>query len=191
MTITVGGKKRQDEVDDVQSSRKRDAIIIIPGLLHEPGRALRVSSEKIAAALDRQARTGKATFLLKEGKEEQYQGNTTPATTIIRKDETGETPLIDMYEMSYEHTLTGRFKGRKPLLQTISVSYSLARTAPRLIYALGKRSKTPREKLRILTASVILALLIAYILVRREGGSIRRGSSTNWARRETQRGWRG
>lgn len=150
------------------SVSNRDAVIFIPGLRHEPGEVIREVSQAIGAALDKQARTDAATFLLKkEGKTEDYHEHKAAMATIARKDREGEqeTPLLDIYEMSYKRTLTKEIENRKPIVQALLIGWLLILDSPRAFKAFRKRGKTFSEKLQVVYAGGIVTLIVSYMLI--------------------------
>src|SRR5262245_58741402 len=98
----IGGEPQQPQLP-------LEAAIVIPGLSSGlVNQSIDVIGHKIARAMDRRAKTSGAEFFLKEGKDEDYgEDCKTRMLRIVRKDETGERPVLDLYEMSYSHRLFG------------------------------------------------------------------------------------
>lgn len=143
----------------------RDAIILIPGLLHEPGDMIKAAGEKIRAALDTQASTPKARFLLRESKTENYPGSTTHVQTIERQVDSRTTFSIDLYELSYEDTLIKKYKDRKPIVQALSLGWLLGSQVTKIKQFYKTPAKTTRQKWQIIWASCSLALLVIYMVI--------------------------
>jgi len=148
------------------STVKRDAIIFMPGLFRgQVNQSIDNVCRRIAAALNRQAVTGKAAFVLSEGKDEDYEGNKTRMITISRKDGQQETAAIDVYEMNYEQSLTGQYKKRSAILQSLAIGALLASNFGKLLGAIKKPSKSFSQKWHVLYAGFLFMVLAAYMIV--------------------------
>jgi pimeloyl-ACP methyl ester carboxylesterase len=145
---------------------ERDAIIYIPGLFHEPGESVNVVGRNIAAALDSKS-PPEFKYTLSPGKDEYYGygERATRTVTIARKSAAQETPLIDIYELSYGHTLTDGYEKSKPIAQAFSILLSLLWNLPRLVRAIRMPSKDFTQKLQVAYAGLITLLLGAYMVL--------------------------
>jgi hypothetical protein len=144
-----------------------DAAILIPGLRHsEVEQSIDLIGLKIARAMDRNAKTARAEFLLKEGKDEDYGGGCkTRMLRIVRKDDTGEKPVLDLYEMSYSHLLLDGAANESLIKRISRLGLSLLSNAPRLVSSLMKPGKTREQKMQMALATLILLVLVLYMVV--------------------------
>ena len=145
---------------------ERDAIIYVPGLFHEPGESVNTVGRNIAAALDT-ASPPEYRFTISPGKDEHYgyAERATRTVTITREVDAQKTPLFDLYELSYGHTLTGGYEKKKPIVQALLILVSLLWNLPRLVVAIRMRSKGFSQKLQVAYAGFITLLLGAYMVM--------------------------
>jgi hypothetical protein len=93
----------------------RQAIIYVPGLFHESEESIETVSRNIAASLDR-AVESPCKFNLSPTEKVDYDGDTgytARKVTIAKEQAKEETPLIDVYEIEYGHTLIDKFENRR------------------------------------------------------------------------------
>jgi hypothetical protein len=152
------------------SNHSRDAIIYIPSIdSQSPKESLEIIAQKIATALDKNARTIEAqfTFKLEEHFENYGQSLSTKVCTIFRKDQEQEIPVIDVYEMSYHKNITKHFENQNFLVKCLLVGATIFKNLPKFITALFTpgTGKTLPEKIQIIYAISILFLLFVYIIL--------------------------
>lgn len=142
----------------------RDAIIFIPGLSSGlVDQSVDAISRRIRSALDRNAQTGKARFVLQEGQDEDYsEDRKTRLRTILRRDASGDTPLVDIYELKYAETLTKTLAESSPLGQIVSLGRVLAGDFVKLLASVRRRGKSLRQKLQLWWLSFIMLLVTLY-----------------------------
>lgn len=148
-------------------AKPRDAIIFIPGLGSAfVNQSIDSVGNRILNALDRNARSGDAKFLLGEGKEEDYAlGNyKTNRRTITRRDAFGETPLVDIYELRYTDTLTRSLSEKSPLAQFLSVSRVLISHGPRVIKSFRRGAKSLSHQLQMWWVAIMMIMVGIYLL---------------------------
>lgn len=152
------------------ANEQRDAYIYIPGLTNLPHQELDVIAQKIAAALDKNAQTVEAKFNFKiEEKYEEYgQKLRTKICTIFRKDSDKETPIIDIYEMSYSHKFTKRYREQNLFTRSFFVGTTILANIPRGVRGLlsfKASGKNLKEKLQIYYSLMLLFLLFVYMIL--------------------------
>ena len=142
----------------------RDAIIFIPGLSSGlVDQSVDAISRRIRSALARNAQTGKARFVLQEGQDEDYsEDRRTRLRTILRRDASGDAPLVDIYELKYAETLTKALAESSPLGQIVSLGRVLAGDFIKLLASVRRRGKSLQQKLQLWWLSLIMLLVTLY-----------------------------
>jgi hypothetical protein len=148
----------------------RDAIIYIPSIdSQSPKESLDIIAQKIATALDKNAKTieAKFTFKLEEHFENYGQALSTKVCTIFRKDQEQEIPVIDVYEMSYHKNITQWFDKQNFFVKCFLVGATILKGLPKFVAALfiTKTGKTLPEKIQLIYGISILFLLFIYIIL--------------------------
>jgi hypothetical protein len=144
----------------------RDAIIFVPGLMHNPETtSIDIIALRMAHALNRQAHTRSASFLVSEGREEDYDGGKTRTVTVSRKDGDQETPLFDLYGFDYRQSLIGPHEKKRPIFQALSIGWLLVRNFGTLMAAVRRRSKSGAQKVQTMLAVALFLLLMVYMFV--------------------------
>jgi hypothetical protein len=149
------------------SMKPRDAVVVLGGLHRD---ALNPTADamarRLARALDRNAQTGSAEFLTQEAKEEDYKEvHKSRVITVVRRDGQEETPVADVYELSYSAALTAGYRRRPPILQALMIGLLLIISFPRLVSSLRRRGKTVSEKAQVVYGGFLFLLLAAYVPV--------------------------
>jgi hypothetical protein len=145
-----------------------DAVIFVPGLGGWYDQSVDGIARRIAVSLDRNARSIEAQFdLASEARDEEYVATAdltrkTRVRTIYRKDNQIETPVLDVYELNYEPTLTHNYEHLNPLMQSARLFMVLFLNLPRLLKALRSPAKSWSAKGQFYMAILIVCLLIVY-----------------------------
>lgn len=155
-----------DETRPAAPPPARDAIVFVPGLLHNPAtNSVDIIALRMAHALNRQADTGAASFLVSEGREEDYHGNRTRTVTVLRQDGDREIPLFDLYGFDYRESLTGQHEKRRPIFQALGIGWLLFTNFGTLLRAFRRRSKSGAQKVQTMLAGALFVLLMIYMFV--------------------------
>lgn len=145
---------------------ERDAIIYVPGLFADPAsQSVDVVAWRMIYALNRQAKSGSASFILSKGEDEDYGGNKTRTITISRKDGARETPIIDLYGLDYSEVLLGQYTKKKPFMQALLVAWLLLSNVGRIIGAARAKSKSFSQKAQVVYAGFLFVLLSIYMII--------------------------
>jgi len=148
-----------------------DAIIFVPGLGDWIDQSVDGIARRIAAALDRNAQTVPAQFNLKlEARDEEYAARRgldrkTRVRTIFRNDGGQDAPVLDVYELEYQPTLTKNYAQQNALRNSARLFLTLATTFHRLVRAVVSPVKGLAAKAQLYFALFILSLLVAYMAV--------------------------
>ncbi|UCH63279.1 MAG: hypothetical protein JSU77_02160 [Fidelibacterota bacterium] len=147
---------------------ERDAIIFLPGL-SSGGNEICAdgAAHRLAIALDRNAKSGSAKFLVSEGHDisdmDEFQSR---KLTIVREEADGtDRPVVDVYGLDYRQALREKYEGRKPILQALHIFSLLIILLPRYIWSLHHKQKSLGEKLMILLISGGLFILAVYMMI--------------------------
>jgi hypothetical protein len=144
----------------------RDAVIYIPGLVdaRQDQTAIEVA-RRMAAAMNRQAASGEAAFVISEGNDEPYGSFKTQMVTIARRDREIVTPILDLYTLDYPDLLTGAMRRRNVFRLTMSLALTLLSNLGRVLRSLRKPGKTIREKFQFLFVILIFLVIALYMLL--------------------------
>ena len=144
----------------------RDAIVFVPGLFHNPETSsVDIIALRMAHAFNRQAHTGAATFLVSEGREEDYHGSKTRTVTVSRKDGDRETPIFDLYGFDYRQSLVGQYEKKRPIFQALSIGWLLLRNSGTILTAFKRRSKSGAQQVQTMLAGGLFIMLMIYMFV--------------------------
>jgi len=169
LSTPPSGKQRSFDTAPSGATRiSRDAIIFIPGIVQKADKTIREVSKSIATALDRQACITAVKHRPTEFKNVRYQERKTATmTSVVRQDESKETPVLDIYVMSYEDTLTSKYVDKTPILQALSASRLLISSFIYSVAALAKRRSgfSLSEKFNIIYGFGLALLIFIYILI--------------------------
>lgn len=141
-----------------------DAAILFPGLnTNLVNHSVDHLTQKIAHAMDVNAKTPGAKFLVKQGKDEDYAEKlNTRVLSIVRSEGGTEIPVLDIYEMAYAESLTSSLQHEIVLKKILRLGILLISNLPRLVTSLGRSSKTSKQKLQMVIATLILVVLLLY-----------------------------
>jgi hypothetical protein len=147
-------------------SVNRDAVIYIPGLVdtRQDQTAIEVA-RRMAAAMNRQATSGEASFFISEGNDESYGSYKTQMVTIARRDRDLVTPVLDLYTLDYPELLTGGLRRRNIFPLTISLALTLLSNVGRVLRSMFRPGKTVREKFQFLFVILIFLVIALYMLL--------------------------
>lgn len=146
------------------STAPRDAIIYLPGLGQGPDQSIDAVARRVAGALDRTAVLGKAQYLLKEGKDEDYRGFKTRLVTVLRKGDQ-EKPVVDIYGLDYKASLLSAIQEKRPISHLISTALVFFSNTGKLWITLRKHSKSSTEKWQVRIVWLLYAILFLYLVV--------------------------
>ena len=144
----------------------RDAMIYIPGLGgNEPNQSIGMMARRIAAALDRQALSGEASFSINSVQDEEVSNTKMRMVTISRRDGQSTVPIIDLYGLEYMDLLKGEYARKSPFFQAMTILTTLVMNLGSLIGSLGRPSKTIPEKVQIFWGGLFFVFLALYMLL--------------------------
>lgn len=153
--------------DAAPEASGRDAIIFVPGMAAGVfDQSVDTVSRRIATAMDRNAVDGRASFVLGEGRDEDYKsGHKTRMITIVRRDGAGERPVADVYELTYHQALTARFGRRPPLLKALSVAGVVLLHLRGFGRSVLTKSRSFAQQAQVVYAAILLSVLVTYAAV--------------------------
>jgi hypothetical protein len=162
--ITREGKMESHEA--AIRANDRDAVIFISGLVdtRQDQTAVEVA-RRMAAAMNRQAASGEAAFVISEGNDEPYGSYKTQKVTIARRDREIVMPILDLYSLNYPELLTGALRRRNVFWLTMSLALTLLSNFGRVLRSLRKPGKTIREKFQFLFVLLIFLVIALYMLL--------------------------
>lgn len=147
----------------------RDCIVFIPGMGGSASvdQTVEGLARRLAAALDKNARDDTAVFESRVRALEDLGPFKGELGSIFRKDERGESAVMDIYKLDYRGALIAPYENRNLLGKTFLLLQELPGSLLRILKALltGKSSKTRVEKLQLLYALGILCLLVVYVII--------------------------
>lgn len=147
----------------------RDCIVFLPGMGGSASvdQTVEGLARRLAAALDKNAEDDTAIFESRVRALKDFGPFKGELGSIYRKDERGESVVIDIYKLDYRGTLIGGYEDRNLFKKTILLLQALPGTLLRILKALltGKPSKTRPEKIQLLYALGILCLLVIYVVI--------------------------
>ena len=141
----------------------REALIFIPGLTMQPMHSVEEISLLMAEAMDRHAGSGRAKFRVGQISEQPLQGTgKTRWTTIFRRDNGNEVPLVDVYELEYFHLFQERLL-HEPLLVKISrIPGAIFPASIKLFRHYREKTLTNKEKMQFVVSFLCLLLILLY-----------------------------
>lgn len=147
----------------------RDCIVFLPGigggaLVDQTVEGL---AYRLASALDLNAADKTAVFYSKIRTVEDLPACKGDMGTVYRKDERGDSPIMDIYKLDYRDTLIERYENRNLLVKALLLLLALPGSLLRIGRAMlgGRSSKTRAEKLQLLFALGILCMLVVYVFI--------------------------
>jgi pimeloyl-ACP methyl ester carboxylesterase len=149
---------------------QRDAVILLSGLHREDiGESVDSAAARFVAALESEAQSVAATFVLENARDEDYGqtgGYKTRIVTVSRKDPGGGPPsaLFDLYGLDYRKTLVGDLENKRPVSHLLSTFWILASNTPKLLFSVRRRSKRSSEKWQVRLGWSLYFLLFAYFV---------------------------
>ena len=150
-----------------QTRQERDAIIFLPGLgTRDTGNSVDELANRFVAAFEKNAKSGKASFMAKDGQDEDYgsqRSYKTRVVTIVRNEE--KALPIDIYGLDYKDALIGDAHNRTPIKHILSVFSSLVSNAKKLLFSRKAKSKTAAEKWQVKIAWFSYLVLILYVII--------------------------
>jgi hypothetical protein len=151
-----------------------DVVIFLPGLgaaavmPDGPDQSVDGVAQRLATALDHNARTAAATFK-REMREQPYGIDnkwTSRVARISRRNPDGSAvPVLDLFRLDYGPTLTQQFERRNVVFRALLALRIVVSGTLLLIRSIGKHGKTAYAKLQLLYAGFIFFLIVAYLLL--------------------------
>jgi hypothetical protein len=149
---------------------QRDAVILLAGLQREDiGESVDLAAARLVAALDSEAKTVAARFLIENAHDEDYgqqtDGHKTRVVTVSRQDPGGSapTPLVDVYGLDYRQTLLGDTQARRPVQHLLSTFWILGANSRTLLFSVGRQSKRSADKWQVRLGWFFYLILFAYV----------------------------
>jgi hypothetical protein len=159
--------------EDSKLQLLRDAVIFIPGLDQAPQQVDALApalAQRIATALDRNARTARAQFSIRpgqlDGSDSSSESKSFSVYTIFRKDGDRSTPVIDLFVLDYHEHLVRNYMTMNILGRSLWILWGIISNIGNFVRALvSGKAKEGKEKGEIFFAIVVLLLLSTYILI--------------------------
>lgn len=151
-----------------------DAIVFVPGIGTSPRQSIDGIAQRVAAAMNRYAKSRDAEFFLKAGQDIDYASHAgerlkTRSRSIMRRNADKSTlPAIDVYEFSFQDKLTHKYRNSNDLVKAFRLLLVLSTNVPAYFRAFSRRQdrskqKDPKSKVQFLLALAVLSMLIVYL----------------------------
>lgn len=142
----------------------REAIVCLPGLGYGEGVALADVGRRLAVAFDN-ASPSRLSFRTEAEHTRTHDGRKFQTVTLICRDGTKETPLLDLYGFDYRESLAGNLHKKTPPSQIISIAFTLLVNMWTLLRAITRRSQTFSQKAQVFYGTFLFLVAMLYVVL--------------------------
>ncbi|HWA72484.1 MAG TPA: hypothetical protein VG937_09125 [Polyangiaceae bacterium] len=142
----------------------RDAIVCLPGLGYGEGVSLADVGRRLAVAFDN-ASPSRLSFRTEAEHTRTHNGQKYQTVTLICRDGSKETPLLDLYGFDYRESLAGDLHKKAPPSQILSIALTLLLNTWTLLRAITRRSQSFSQKAQVFYGTFLFGMAFLYIVL--------------------------